>query len=114
MRTIDLQGTICVEEMLHALGIEEIPAGCELALDAEVKLVVTVVTVDAEVVRGLVEEGFDDEPEGISLPHLRDAIAALRDGHPRTAMVLFDSVFGGTLSPEMGVIEGALLSRAAA
>jgi hypothetical protein len=39
---------------------------------------------------------------------------ALRGGDSRLAMTLFDAVFEGCLSPEMGVIEPLLFQRRAA
>jgi len=108
---IAVEGSVYVEQILTALGLNEIPEGCELTLDDEVEITVTA---DAHCLRDEVDEMFDDEPEGLPLEHLRDAVAALRKGDTATALTLFSHVFGGSLSREMPPIEDALLSRRAA
>jgi hypothetical protein len=109
MTAIDVDGTVSVGDLLRALGLEAIPDGCELSLDDEVEIPVTA---DADELR--YELTKDDGPETVPLHLLRDAVTALRDGNARLASVLFDSVFEGCLSPEMGVIEPLLLQRRAA
>lgn len=111
MPTIDVEGRVSVDELLEALGLESVPEGCELKLDAEVEITITA---DAEALRDELEDMFDDDRETVPLEELRAAVSALRDGDTRMALVLFDSVFGGMLTPEMAVIEGALLTRKAA
>jgi len=90
------------------LGLTEIPDGCDLPMDEEVEIVVSALGYE------LRDEWDDDDlsDEKVSPDALREAIQALRDDDKRLAMVLFHSVFD-TLSPELDVIERALLQRAA-
>src|SRR3954463_3853557 len=87
MKTISVDGTINVDDLLQALGLFEIPAGCELSMNDEVEVAVIA---DEDALR----DELEPDPEGLETTFNRGDVmglaAAIRRGDTTEAELLLD------------------------